>query len=142
MAGMWDEVAGASTACAQRRGVSSPWLVVYVVRVIPRTLVSGEWSGTYSQGAQRYPQSMTLTFADGIVRGGGSDDLGHFEVVGDYRSTGDEIRVGFIKTYDGSHSVLYLGVMEDSALVGEWRLQNGWGDAFSLSPDRAGRRAT
>ena len=102
--------------------------------LVPR-LASGMWEGFYAQGGRRYPQDMRLEFADGLMRGDGIDDLGAFTIEGEYRVAEDEVRLGWIKTYEGAHSVLYLGVLEGEVLVGEWSIR-GWGDAFELTPRR------
>ena len=96
-------------------------------------LTSGLWSGYYVQGGRRYPQDMTLEFADGLMRGDGRDGLGTFTVDGEYRVDGHEVRVGWIKTYDGAHSVLYLGTLETDRIQGTWSLPGGTG-AFALEP--------
>ena len=88
------------------------------------TMPSGSWKGFYEQRGKHFPQELVLEFADGIVRGDGNDVLGAFAVDGEYRIEGGEVRIGWVKTYDGAHSVLYLGVLEDGCVRGEWRI--GW----------------
>ena len=76
---------------------------------------------------------MTLEFADGIVRGDGIDGLGPFRLEGEYRATAGEVRLGWIKTYDGSHSILYVGALDpDGSIVGEWRIPPWSKGAFAL----------
>jgi hypothetical protein len=100
-------------------------------------LPSGEWAGHYAQAAQRFPQRMTLEFADGIVRGDGIDGIGGFRLEGEYRAVDGAVRVGWIKTYDGAHSILYVGVLEaDGSIAGEWRIPPWSRDAFALWPMR------
>lgn len=99
------------------------------------TLASGLWTGHYEQWGQRYPQQMTLEFADGLIRGDGADGLGPFKLEGEYRRHDGAVRLGWIKTYDGAHSVLYLGVAEAGAIHGTWRLPGGQG-RFALRPPR------
>jgi hypothetical protein len=98
-------------------------------------LSSGLWTGYYEQWGDRHPQETTLEFADGLIRGDGSDGLGTFTVEGEYRVDGGEVRLGWIKTYDGAHSVLYLGVLDGDRITGEWKLPGGQG-SFALSPNR------
>tara|TARA_R110002072_G_scaffold54129_3_gene142275 strand:- start:1009 stop:1260 length:252 start_codon:yes stop_codon:yes gene_type:complete len=81
---------------------------------------------------------MTLEFADGLMRGDGVDDLGAFAIEGEYRVQGGEARMGWIKTYEGAHSVLYLGVYDSQRLLGEWRVSDLQGD-FRLQPVPGGR---
>ncbi len=102
-------------------------------------LVSGLWAGYYEQGGGRYPQQLTLEFADGLMRGDGRDGLGTFTVDGEYRVEEDEVRVGWIKTYDGAHSVLYLGKLAADRISGRWQL-SGMSGGFALeSPGKAER---
>src|SRR5262249_54807964 len=96
-------------------------------------LASGLWSGYYEQYGRQFPQHMTLEFADGLVRGDGADSLGTFILEGEYRIAGSEVRIGWIKTYDGAHSVLYLGALSDERIVGHWTLPGGRGE-FALAP--------
>jgi hypothetical protein len=94
-------------------------------------LTSGVWAGHYEQFGLRHPQQMTLEFADGLVRGDGADGLGTFTLEGEYRVEGEDVRLGWIKTYDGAHSVLYLGALEGGVIAGEWMLTGGRGN-FAL----------
>jgi hypothetical protein len=94
-------------------------------------LSSGIWSGYYEQWGEQYPQEATLEFADGLIRGDGSDGIGTFTIEGEYRVDSGETRLGWIKTYDGAHSVLYLGVLEGESITGEWKLTGGSG-SFAL----------
>jgi hypothetical protein len=96
-------------------------------------LASGLWSGYYEQGGGRFPQHMTLEFADGLMRGDGTDGLGTFTIEGEYRVEDGDVRLGWIKTYDGAHSVLYLGTLENNRISGRWTLIGGSG-AFALEP--------
>lgn len=79
---------------------------------------------------------MTLEFADGLIRGDGRDGLGPFAIEGEYRAEEALVRLGFIKTYDNAHSVLYLGQLAGSATIqGEWQLGPSRGKfALSWSP--------
>ena|SRR5688572_16286708 len=96
-------------------------------------LVSGMWAGHYEQFQRHYPQQMTLEFADGLIRGDGRDGLGTFTIDGEYRVDDGDVRLGWIKTYDGAHSVLYLGKLEADAITGHWRLPGGTG-GFAIRP--------
>jgi len=98
-------------------------------------LPSGLWSGHYEQYGSRFPQRMTLEFSDGLMRGDGVDGIGTFTIEGEYRVDGSDVRLGWIKTYEGAHSVLYIGVLESGRILGEWEL-SGFGDRFALAPGR------
>jgi hypothetical protein len=100
-------------------------------------LPSGEWSGTYEQYGSRHPQRMRLEFADGVVRGDGIDALSPFRLEGEYRvDESGEVRIGWIKTYDRSHSILYLGTIDaEGSITGTWRIQESWSGAFALTAE-------
>ncbi len=98
-------------------------------------LPSGHWRGHYEQYGRRYPQELDLEFADGLVRGEGRDSLGTFTADGEYRVEGDVVRLGWIKTYDGAHSVLYLGELCRGAIVGTWRIPPWDADRFEIRPE-------
>lgn len=95
-------------------------------------LTSGLWRGHYEQFGQKYPQQMVLEFADGLVRGDGKDGLGRFTIEGEYRVDDAEIRLGWIKTYDGAHSVLYLGTFGSAGVDGEWSIGRHSRGGFGL----------
>jgi len=101
----------------------------------PVQLPSGIWAGHYVQFFMKHAQQMNLEFADGLIRGDGSDGLGAFTIDGEYRADEGEVRLGWIKTYQGAHSVLYLGKLESGQIVGKWNLMVSMGTgAFALSP--------
>ena len=97
---------------------------------------SGAWSGFYEQHGRQFRQELVLEFADGIVRGDGTDGLGAFAVDGEYRMEEGEVRIGWVKTYDGAHSVLYLGVLDRGRLRGRWHIHFANG-GFELAPGGA-----
>jgi hypothetical protein len=99
-------------------------------------LPSGLWSGHYVQFFVKHAQQMNLEFADGLIRGDGSDGLGEFTIDGEFRVEAGEVRMGWIKTYSGAHSVLYLGTLQDAQIVGKWNLLVALAGSgtFALSP--------
>ena len=99
-------------------------------------LTSGEWVGHYEQHGAEYAQRMTLELADGLVRGDGVDEIGTFTLDGEYRVDEEGVRIGWVKTYDGAHSVLYVGEVDGAAIRGTWSLTGGRG-RFELRPARA-----
>lgn len=101
-------------------------------------LRSGTWRGHYRQYRADHPQAMRLEFADGIMRGRGSDEIGDFRIEGEFRLVDGTMRLGWIKTYDRAHSVLYLGTIEDGRIVGTWDI-GGSGDSFALEYDATAR---
>lgn len=100
-------------------------------------LPSGMWDGHYRQHFFDNPQAMTLEFADGIIRGDGNDHLGDFMIDGEYRIDRWSTRLGWIKTYERAHSVLYLGTFDGNRIAGKWSVRQRWGK-FELHPSRKG----
>jgi hypothetical protein len=98
-------------------------------------LPSGLWTGHYEQFQHSYPQQATLEFADGLIRGDGVDGIGVFHIEGEYRVDERAIRMGWIKTYERAHSVLYLGVLQGEVIAGSWELP-GYSGKFALRPAR------
>lgn len=96
-------------------------------------LHSGRWAGHYEQYGERHAQQMTLEFADGLIRGEGGDGIGAFRIDGEYRVDREHVRMVWIKTYEGAHSVRYSGELEGQQIVGRWELPNASGD-FALLP--------
>lgn len=82
-----------------------------------------------------YPQSMTLEFVDRVMQGRGEDDLGPFRIEGEM-GTGDpqrgDVPVGWIKTYDAAHSVLYIGQLRGDVIRGEWSIGEWCKGGFEL----------
>lgn len=99
---------------------------------MPNLLRSGLWRGFYEQHGRRYRQEQTMEFADGHVRGEGSDEVGPFRIEGQYDSAGDAVRLGWIKTYEAGHSVLYLGAFDGTWIEGAWELEGYPGDGFGF----------
>ncbi len=97
-------------------------------------LTSGLWAGHYEQSGRRHAQHMTIEFSDGIVRGDGRDGIGRFTLEGEYRIEDGEVRLGWIKTYEGAHSVLYLGAIARDRIKGRWHI-GSYGGAFALRPE-------
>jgi hypothetical protein len=107
---------------------------------LPPRFHSGPWLGYYEQFGERYPQEQSMEFADGMVRGDGEDGIARFRIEGTYRRCGDALRIGWIKTYEGGHSVLYLGASDGEWIRGQWELPGGYGDAFAFAPAAVARR--
>jgi len=106
----------------------------------PLRFSSGPWLGYYEQAGRRYPQQQSMEFADGRLRGDGEDDIAPFRIEGTFHRDGDTLRIGWIKTYNGGHSVLYLGVGDGEWIRGQWELPGGYGDAFAFAPAAVARR--
>lgn len=79
-----------------------------------------------------------------MMRGNGDDEVGTFTIEGEFRVVDDAVRLGWIKTYDGAHSVLYLGALVGGRILGRWDIR-GSGDAFALEfqgDDQTAHRGT
>lgn len=79
-----------------------------------------------------------MEFADGMLRGDGVDRIGTFRIEGQYRHDGGIARVGWIKTYDGGHSVLYMGTFDGRWILGRWDVTAA-SDNFGFAPEHIAR---
>jgi hypothetical protein len=97
---------------------------------------SGAWVGFWIQrrlGKQR--MSLSLTFVDGRVTGGGRDIVGPFDFNGTYDlKTG---RVQMVKQYERAHEVFYDGANQDDGLWlwGVWTIRTRSRGGFHLWPE-------
>ena len=65
-----------------------------------------------------FPQHLELTFAGGVVRGGGWDDLGEFAIKGCYEPDTREVR--WTKRYESGRVVQFRGFREGEGIWGTW----------------------
>ena len=75
---------------------------------------------------------LQLSFANGIVTGTGSDDVGPFVINGRYDAAGGECY--WTKTYPGSHDVLYRGFREGKGIWGTWEIRTDSRGGFHIWP--------
>jgi hypothetical protein len=96
---------------------------------------SGEWKGFYLQRdvPGRQWMALALEFSGGRVAGEGRDSVGEFLLRGVYELK--DGRCTLVKTYPGSHDVLYTGSNEGDGkwLWGVWRIHTESG-GFHLWP--------
>ena len=97
---------------------------------------SGEWTGFWLQRAYAGRQWMRLflTFKDGLIRGGGSDRVGDFDMRGTYDlATGN---CSIAKSYHDAHLVEYEGRNEGDGqwIWGLWRIRPTDQGGFHLWP--------
>ena len=102
---------------------------------------SGRWVGfyNYQPGGQQHRMELTLTFAGGVVRGDGRDDLGLFFLRGRYDSATGECH--WTKSYIGAHDVFYRGFREGKGIWGTWEIQVFARGGFQIWPVGAGEGA-
>ena len=83
---------------------------------------SGPWTGFYNYraGGGRHRMDLSLTFADGRISGGGSDDVARFAIAGGYDSGSGECH--WTKSYFGAHTVFYRGFREGKGIWGLWEI--------------------
>eukprot|EP00347_Sterkiella_histriomuscorum_P023409 403334748 len=83
------------------------------------------WTGHYeSDGTKTEMKFTQLAIAEGLVIGYGSDEVGEFVINGFQK--GDKIR--FVKKYDGKHTVMYKGTIDQNNVVrGFWDIQGTQG---------------
>ena len=97
---------------------------------------SGEWKGFWLQRPQlkdRQKMDLSLTFADGKIRGDGNDMIGAFTMQGRYDVKSGKVTIN--KYYVGQHHVLYEGWAEPGkGIWGVWSIPNVGKDGFHLWP--------
>lgn len=95
---------------------------------------SGEWEGfyTYVMGpdADKHRMQCMLTFKNGTVAGGGSDDIGSFTWKGSYDT--EQLLCTMTKQYR-THSVFYQGQVDENGIWGTWKVQRSNG-GFHIWP--------
>jgi hypothetical protein len=79
---------------------------------------SGPWTGYWVAVGCRFRQDLVLEFRRGVMRGGGIDTIGRFEVDGRYDVESKE--VGWEKHYVGHYAVQYRGYREGNGIWGTW----------------------
>lgn len=96
---------------------------------------SGEWEGfytyTYGPGADRHPMYFVLQFRDGVVSGGGGDDVGPFH----WRGTYDKVNLRCQMTkYYATHTVFYDGHVDENGIWGTWNIRGYFSGGFHIWP--------
>ncbi len=82
---------------------------------------SGPWTGFYNyRPGDRHRMDLRLTFANGILTGDGTDDVGRFFMRGRYDPATRECY--WTKTYVGAHDVFYRGFREGKGIWGTWEI--------------------
>ena len=107
---------------------------------------TGRWTGFWLQRAYagRQWMSLYLAFFQGIVRGGGSDRIGDFDLTGSYDLATGNCTV--LKAYHGAHGVSYAGRNEGDGqwIWGVWTIRAFDRGGFHIWPegedDPTGRR--
>lgn len=98
---------------------------------------SGEWEGfyLYPYGSARHKMHCFLTFSNGIVTGGGHDDIGAYS----WRGTYDPVarKCDMVKQYFGAHQVFYTGDADENGIWGKWRIQPSFSGGFHLWPKKS-----
>lgn len=79
--------------------------------------LSGPWAGWWIQGEVRGQETLSLEFAQGRIRGHGSDRDGTFQISGHFKSD----RVDLMKGY-ALLTVRYQGRWDGATISGEWRI--------------------
>jgi len=98
---------------------------------------SGPWTGfyTYSPG-DKHRMDLNLAFAGGAMSGDGSDDLGLFQIRGQYDA--ESLECHWTKTYPGSHDVYYRGFREGKGIWGTWEINEQSHGGFQIWPKGVG----
>ena len=85
-------------------------------------LPTGEWNGFYLENHQprRGWMHLYMSFADGKIKGEGTDYVGPWVSQGDYDlSTGI---CSWVKQYIGKHQVVYSGKIGPNGIMGHWEI--------------------
>lgn len=93
---------------------------------------TGAWTGFYQQTGRRVAQDMELTFADGVIRGAGWDNVGEFVIKGCYDLATREVR--WTKKYAGKHNVYYRGFREGVGIWGTYQMPGSKRSGFHVWP--------
>ena len=95
---------------------------------------TGAWEGfyTYAMGpdADKHQMRCMLTFKNGTVAGGGSDDVGSFTYKGSYDT--EQLICTMTKQYQ-THTVSYQGQVDENGIWGTWKMRGGNG-GFHIWP--------
>ena len=98
---------------------------------------SGPWIGFYNyRPGNRHRMDLRLTFANGLLSGDGSDDVGRFLIKGRYDASTRECY--WTKSYLGAHDVYYRGFREGKGIWGTWEITIRTHGGFHIWPRRAG----
>jgi len=96
---------------------------------------SGPWTGYYQYPTgERGAQDLYLTFQNGQMSGGGSDEAGSFSVTGNYNESSKEAE--WLKSYPDGHRVIYRGFREGPlpGIWGTWEIPGDWSGGFHIWP--------
>jgi hypothetical protein len=79
---------------------------------------------------------LQLNFANGILSGDGSDDVGRFLIKGRYDAATRDCH--WTKSYLGSHDVFYKGCREGKGIRGTWEIGQRFRGGFHIWPRASG----
>ena len=98
---------------------------------------SGPWTGFYNYSPKdKHRMDLDLTFAAGKLNGDGNDDVGRFNIHGQYDVKLREC--WWTNTYPGRHDVFYRGYREGKGIWGTWEITPHHHGGFHIWPKRAG----
>ena len=85
-------------------------------------LPTGEWNGFYLENIQprRGWMHLYMSFADGKIKGEGTDYVGPWVLQGEYDL--DSGNCSWIKQYLGKHQVVYSGKIGENGIMGHWEI--------------------
>ncbi len=96
---------------------------------------SGPWTGFFLQPLipGRHTMELSLTFADGEVKGEGRDRVGKFLIKGRFQV--EDGKCWWTKSYIGLHDVSYSGFNEGKGIWGMWEIEAPWKGGFHIWPE-------
>lgn len=101
------------------------------------SLPSGRWIGfyVYPHSPSRHRMDLRLEIKSGRITGMGIDPVGPFLIAGRVH---EDRRVNWVKTYPGSHDVLYAGFADHNGIWGTWMIRNESRGGFRIWPSQWG----
>lgn len=99
---------------------------------------SGDWEGFYKYPYDFLPPGQMncfLNFSQGVITGGGSDEVGAFNWRGSYDTKA--LTCQMTKHYS-SHTVDYQGYVDENGIWGNWRIDDFNRGGFHIWPKKGG----
>ena len=99
---------------------------------------SGDWEGFYKYPYNILPpgeMNCFLNFQNGVITGGGSDEVGAFNWRGTYDTKA--LTCIMTKSYT-SHTVSYNGHVDENGIWGNWRIDDFNKGGFHIWPKKDG----
>ena len=113
--------------------ITGRWNVAGLSDTFEMTRANKRWAGVYMQDGNEVEMIFDhMNIWNNQIQGRGRDEVGEFEINGDFRPNG---QVNFIKQYIGQHNVHYEGQYDGVRIIsGQWKIPAyNMCDAFEIS---------